>query len=152
LTFFPLSRTRERLKALTEGHCEEGDLRSALVRLAARLMLRKGWRGLRTRWDAPGAAYRNGYRTGRLKTAEGVVEYAAPQMISDRAVPFRSRLREIIRGRTGELEALAVGGHKVLLHFRGAKRTQQAAASSSRPCAGAASPIRCWLPPMARLV
>src|SRR5204863_890800 len=45
--------------------------------------------------------------TGRLKTAEGVVEYAAPQ-ISDRAVPFRSRLREIIRGRSEELEALAV--------------------------------------------
>jgi hypothetical protein len=55
----------------------------------------------------PGAGYRNGYRTGRLKTAEGVVEYAAPQ-ISDRAVPFRSRLRAIIRGRTEELEALAV--------------------------------------------
>ncbi len=36
-----------------------------------------------------------------------MVEYAAPQ-ISDRAVPFRSRLREIIRGRSEELEALAV--------------------------------------------
>jgi hypothetical protein len=36
-----------------------------------------------------------------------VIEYAAPQ-ISDRAVPFRSRLREIIRGRSEELEALAV--------------------------------------------
>ena len=35
------------------------------------------------------------------------MEYAAPQ-ISDRAVPFRSRLREIIRGRSEELEALAV--------------------------------------------
>ena len=34
-------------------------------------------------------------------------EYATPQ-ISDRAVPFRSRLREIIRGRSEELEALAV--------------------------------------------
>src|SRR5438045_3310068 len=44
---------------------------------------------------------------GQLKTAEGMVEYAAPQ-ISDRAVPFRSRLREIIRGRSEELEALAV--------------------------------------------
>ena len=35
------------------------------------------------------------------------MEYAAPQ-ICDRAVAFRSRLREIIRGRTEELEALAV--------------------------------------------
>jgi putative transposase len=66
---------------------------------------------IRLNWDfrsaAPGAGYRNGYRTGRLKTAEGMIEYAAPQ-ISDRAVPFRSRLREIIRGRSEELEALAV--------------------------------------------
>jgi hypothetical protein len=31
----------------------------------------------------------------------------APQ-ISDRAVPFRSRLREIVRGQTEELQALAV--------------------------------------------
>jgi len=59
------------------------------------------------RGAAAGAGYRNGYRTGRLKTAEGMIEYAAPQ-ISDRAVPFRSRLREIIRGRSEELEALAV--------------------------------------------
>jgi len=36
-----------------------------------------------------------------------MVEYAAPQ-ICDRAVPFRSRFREIIRGRSEELEALAV--------------------------------------------
>ena len=49
------------------------------------------------RGAAPGAGYRNGYRTGRLKTAEGMVEYAAPQ-ICDRAVPFRSRLHEIICG------------------------------------------------------
>src|SRR5262249_23588357 len=38
---------------------------------------------------------------------KGMVEYAAPQ-ICDRAVPFCSRLREIIRGRSEELEALAV--------------------------------------------
>jgi len=31
-------RTRERLKALIDGQSEEGDLRSALVRLAARLL------------------------------------------------------------------------------------------------------------------
>jgi putative transposase len=109
-------RTRERLKALMSGHGEEGDLRSELVRLAARLILEEGLEGEATdalgreyyaRSGIPGAGYRNGYRTGRLKTAEGTVEYAAPQ-ISDRAVPFRSSLREIIRGRTEELEALAV--------------------------------------------
>jgi|SRR5215469_6832363 len=59
------------------------------------------------RGAAPGAGYRNGYRTGRLKTAEDMIEYAAPQ-ISDRALPFHSRLREIVRGRSEELEALAI--------------------------------------------
>src|SRR5215831_17344721 len=96
-------RTRERLKALMEG-------------LAARLIVEEGQEGetadalgreYYVRGAAAGAGYRNGYRTGRLKTAEGMIEYAVPQ-ISDRAVPFRSWLREIIRGRSEELEALAV--------------------------------------------
>jgi putative transposase len=109
-------RTRERLKALMEGHGEGSDVRSELVRLAARLIVEEGLEGEATdalgreyyvRGATSGTGYRNGYRAGRLKTAEGVVEYAAPQ-ISDRAVPFRSRLCEIIRGRTEELEALAV--------------------------------------------
>ncbi len=109
-------RARERLKALMDGQTREGDLRSELVRLAARLIIEEGLEGeagdalgreYYERGAAAGAGYRNGYRTGRLKTAEGLVEYAAPQ-ISDRAVPFRSRLREIIRGRSEELEALAV--------------------------------------------
>jgi putative transposase len=109
-------RTRERLKSLMEGHGEKADLRSELVRLAARLIVEEGLEGeaadalgreYYVRGAAPGAGYRNGYRTGRLKTAEGLIEYAAPQ-ISDRAVPFCSRLREIIRGRSEELEALAV--------------------------------------------
>jgi hypothetical protein len=38
-------RTRERLKALMDGHGEECDLRSALVRLAARLIVEEGLEG-----------------------------------------------------------------------------------------------------------
>ena len=38
-------RTRERLKALMEGHGEAGDLRSELVRLAARLIVEEGLEG-----------------------------------------------------------------------------------------------------------
>ena len=85
-----------------EGHGGKADLRSELARLA-----RRGrpegeaadalGREYYVRGAAPGAGYRNGYRTGGLKTAEGMVEYAAPQ-ICDRAVPFRSRLHEIICG------------------------------------------------------
>jgi putative transposase len=56
--------------------------------------------------DPASRGYRNGYRPGRLKTAEGQVEYAAPQ-VSDRDEPFRSRLRALLSGRTDELERLA---------------------------------------------
>src|SRR5262249_35751265 len=86
-------RTRERLKALMEGHGEKTDLRSALVRLALRLIVEQGLEGeaadaLGRAWRGPDAGYRNGYRTGRLKTAEGM----------DRAVPFRSRFRSSVAG------------------------------------------------------
>jgi putative transposase len=51
--------------------------------------------------------YRNGYRAGRVKSAEGAIEYSAPQ-IAERDEPFRSRLRAIIGGRTEALQTLAV--------------------------------------------
>lgn len=41
----------------------------------------------------------NGYRTGRLKTAEGLMEYSAPQ-IAGREEPFRSVIREHLKGHT----------------------------------------------------
>jgi hypothetical protein len=51
--------------------------------------------------------YRNGYRSGRLRTAEDVIEYAAPQ-ISNRKKPFRSRIRKRLGTRREVLEQLAV--------------------------------------------
>jgi transposase-like protein len=89
---------------------------SELVRLAARLIIEEALEGeaadalgrdYYVHGAAPGAGYRNGYRTGRLKSAEGSVEYGAPQ-IADRAEPFRSKVRAILGSRTEELEALAV--------------------------------------------
>src|SRR5438270_4156663 len=109
-------RTREKLKAVIEGSNEGGGI-SELVRLAARLIIEEALedeardalgREYYVRGAAPGAGYRNGYRTGRLKSAEGAIEYSAPQ-IADRVTPFRSAIREIVRGRTAELEALADG-------------------------------------------
>jgi putative transposase len=109
-------RTREQLKALMEGRSEAGEERSELVRLAARLILEEALeaeasdalgREYYARGAAPGAGYRNGYRTGRLKTAEGQIAYSAPQ-IADRAEPFRSRIRAVMGGRTEALEALAI--------------------------------------------
>jgi hypothetical protein len=70
----------------------------------------------------PGAGYRNGYRPGRVHSAEGAIEYSAPQ-IADRDEPFCSRLREAVRGRTEALEALAVemyarGLSNMIVRFR----------------------------------
>src|SRR5437763_3132191 len=108
-------RTREKLKAMFEGSSDVGGT-SELVRLAARLIIEEALEGeardavgrdYYARGAAPGAGYRNGYRTGQLRSAEGTIEYSAPQ-IADRATPFRSAIRELVRGRTAELEALAV--------------------------------------------
>ncbi|TIL34587.1 MAG: hypothetical protein E5Y85_09335 [Mesorhizobium sp.] len=55
----------------------------------------------------PGQGYRNGVRGGRQKTAEGFVEYSAPQ-VAGRDEPFRSEIREHLKGRTEALEDLAV--------------------------------------------
>ena len=109
-------RTREKLRVLMEGRSEVGDGRWELVRLAARLVIEEALEGeardalgrdYYTRGATPGAGYCNGYRPGRVKSAEGAIAYSAPQ-IADRSEPFRSRIREVVRGRTEELEALAV--------------------------------------------
>ena len=108
-------RTREKLKTLMTGGAVE-DGRTELIRLAARLIVEEALEGeardvlgreYYARGATPGAGYRNGYRTGRVKSAEGAIEYSAPQ-IADRNEPFRSRIREIVDGRTEALEALAV--------------------------------------------
>ena len=49
----------------------------------------------------------NGYRTGKVKTAEGAVDCSAPQ-VRDTPEPFVSRVRAALSGRTRELERLAV--------------------------------------------
>jgi transposase-like protein len=54
-----------------------------------------------------GRGYRNGHRTGRLKTAEGEIAFSVPQ-VAGRDEPFRSEVREHARGRTEALEELAV--------------------------------------------
>ena len=108
-------RTREKLKTLMTGSAVE-DGRTELIRLAVRLIVEEALEGevrdvlgreYYARGATAGAGYRNGYRTGRVKSAEGAIEYSAPQ-IADRTEPFRSRIREIVDGRTEALEALAV--------------------------------------------
>src|SRR5215213_3266939 len=109
-------RTRERLEALIDGRLAAAPERSDLMLLAARLILEEALEGEvhdrlgRERYErAEGEAtgYRNGYRTGRMRTAEGMVEYAAPQ-VRDTAEPFASAIRANLAGRTGALEDLAI--------------------------------------------
>ena len=105
--------TRNELKQMLDGRV--GGDRSALVRQAARLIVEEALEAevaqeLGREYYAHGAGkrgYRNGYRTDRVKSAEGVIEFAVPQ-VSDTAEPFRSQIRQVIRGRTEELERLAV--------------------------------------------
>jgi Transposase, Mutator family len=109
-------RTREELRDLIEGRLASSDERSALLRLATRLIVEEALeaevgdalgRGYYAHGAAPGAGYRNGYRSGRLKTADGPIAYAAPQG-ADRDAPFRSALRAGLQGRTAALKDLAV--------------------------------------------
>jgi transposase-like protein len=106
-------KTRNELKDMFAG--KDIPDRSRLVRQAVRLIVEEALeseaadelgRGYYER-GAGSRGYRNGYRLGRVKTAEGVVEFGVPQ-VSDTAAPFRSKIREVIRGRTEELERLAV--------------------------------------------
>jgi transposase-like protein len=106
---------------LLEEGVAEGDIQSELFRLGVRKIVEEALeaeiedrlgRGYYERAgdgedDGKDRGYRNGYRTGRLKTAEGLVEYAAPQ-VSDLAEPYRSRVRKALAGRSEELERLAV--------------------------------------------
>ena len=109
-------RTRESLSDLIEGRLSSADGRAALVKLATRLIVEEALeaesrdvlgRDYYEHGASPGQGWRNGVRMGRLKTAEGLVDYAAPQ-IAGREEPFRSDIRESLKGRTQALEDLAV--------------------------------------------
>src|SRR3974390_1998992 len=109
-------RTREELTALIEGRLSTTSAKDELVKLATRLIVEEALEG--EAGDAvgrdyyehgaePGQGYRNGYRTGRLKTAEGAMEYAVPQ-VAGRDEPFRSAIREHLKGHTRGLDDLAI--------------------------------------------
>jgi putative transposase len=109
-------KTRERLRALIDGRLGTGAERSDLIRLAARLIVEEALeaevrdnlgRERYERGSGESAGYRNGYRCGRMKTAEGMVEFSTPQ-VRDTAQPFVSAIRENLAGRTEALEDLAV--------------------------------------------
>ena len=109
-------RTREALNDLIEGRLRADNAKSDLVKLATRLIIEEGLesevrdalgRGYYEHGGAPGQGYRNGSRAGHLKTAEGFVDYTAPQ-VAGTAAPFRSELRGHLKGHSEGLEDLAI--------------------------------------------
>lgn len=112
--------TRKRLSEMLAGETGEIDT-SVFVRQAVRLMIEEALeaevserlgRGYYARGehatedaDAP-RGYRNGVRVGRLKTAEGVIEYGVPQVRGLEG--WQSEIRAALRGKSEELERLAV--------------------------------------------
>jgi len=107
-------RSRQQLSDLIEGRLSSADGRAELIRLATRLIVEEALEaesadavGREYSEHGGGGAYRNGDRTGRLRTAEGLIEYSPPQVTGGEA-PFHSELRDHLKGRTAALEDLAV--------------------------------------------
>ena len=115
-TRVPASRaTSERIEELVRGLEEHREgpsfqqlgLRKLIEELLEAEVEERLGRGYYERGDASAEGHRNGYRTGRLATAEGEVEYSVPQ-VRGLEEPFRSRLRPELGKRTEALEDLAV--------------------------------------------
>jgi putative transposase len=109
-------RTREDWTSLIEGRLSTASAKDALVKLATRLVVEEALeaevgdtigREYYKHGAGPGQGHRNGYRPGRPKTAEGFVDYSAPQ-VAGREEPFHSALREHLKGHTQALEGLAI--------------------------------------------
>ncbi|HER19523.1 MAG TPA: hypothetical protein ENO14_00585, partial [Chromatiales bacterium] len=108
-------RTSEQIEdLLAAGVSGEKDVRSELIRLGMKKILEEALeaevearlgRGYYGR-EGEERGYRNGYRRSKLKSAEGAIEYAVPQ-VSDLGEAYRSRIREMIGGRSEMLEELA---------------------------------------------
>jgi hypothetical protein len=99
----PSVMAREQLQDLLAGGVDrETNIVSALVETVTRLVVQEllegeqqdflGSRGRYDRRNAEQAGARNGYPRGRLRTAEGFVDVAVPQ-VRGAAGPFRSGLR-----------------------------------------------------------
>lgn len=112
----PSEKTREAIEELVSAGTQGSDPRGDLVRLAVRQIVEEALeaavrdvlgRGYYERRGEEGGGYRNGYRPGSLRTAEGKITYASPQLrgISDAQL---GRLRKALAGRTEALEDLAL--------------------------------------------
>jgi transposase-like protein len=99
---------------LSEG--TRGDLKSELVRLSIRRVVEEALeaatkdlleRDYYERRQEGEQGYRNGYRESRLKTSEGEVAYAVPQVRDASSEPISEQC-SALSGKTEELERLAI--------------------------------------------
>ncbi|MFQ5507684.1 MAG: IS256 family transposase [Planctomycetota bacterium] len=111
----PSKTTKARIEELLGTGISEGSPLSELVRLSVEHIVEEALeakveeilgRGYYERGAGPG--YRNGYRQGRLKTSEGRVEYAVPQVRDAEGAGELRAFRELLGGRSDELERLAI--------------------------------------------
>src|SRR5512132_1535229 len=109
-------RTRQSLSDVIEGRLSSPAGREELVKLATRLIIEETLeaeardavgRDYYEHGAAPGSAYRNGSRPGRLKTAEGAMDHSAPQD-AGKPEPYHSAIHEHLKGQTQALEDLAI--------------------------------------------
>ncbi|MHB1942548.1 MAG: IS256 family transposase [Acidiferrobacteraceae bacterium] len=118
--------TRKRIVELFNGTFEKSDLmREALRLIIEETLEAEVTEGLQRPYygrDAEAKGYRNGIRTGRLRTAEGIVEYAAPQ-VTGTDTPWHSEVRAALAGRTEALERLAIEMYARGLSMRDIERT-----------------------------
>jgi putative transposase len=108
--------TREQLQRLLAGGVDqEQNIVSALVEAVTRLVVQEllegeqgeflGGRGRYRRRSAEQVGSRNGYERGRLRTAEGFVDVAVPQ-VRGAGEPFHSSLMGFLDGNSEVLESL----------------------------------------------
>lgn len=112
----PSMLAREELHELLEAGVErQTNIVSALVETVTRLVMQEllegeqadylGGRGRYERRREGQRGARNGYERGRLRTAEGAIDVAVPQ-VRDAGAPFRSTLMGFLDGNSDVLERL----------------------------------------------
>lgn len=108
-------RVREEIAEFMANGLEgTDDVMSFLVRKGAQLLVQEfleqevtdflGRGHYQRRQDGP-AGYRNGYETTRIKSAEGIIPVAVPQ-VRESPIPFQSQLVQFLRGHTEVLKQL----------------------------------------------
>src|SRR5512133_1408117 len=140
-------RTRQSLSDVIEGRLSSPAGREELVKLATRLIIEETLEAEAR--DAVGRDYYEhvgsaglglSQRLSGLKTAEGAMDYSAPQ-VAGKPEPYHSAIREHLKGQTQALEDLAIE----LLAFRCAtSRTRSATRADDSCCRAPEIGARLW--------